>query len=98
MKSPQDMGSITERVVSGKTMPGDGDADNSLRPRSLGEYIGQEKIKENLSIFVEAASKRGRSAVRLFLAARFACSRPAKRAEDKDKRGCANPSRHEGDR
>jgi Holliday junction DNA helicase RuvB len=59
VKSPQDIGSITERVVSGKTMPGDGDADNSLRPRSLVEYIGQEKIKENLSIFVEAASKRG---------------------------------------
>ena len=59
MKNPQDMGSITERVVSGKTMTGDVDADNSLRPRSLGEYIGQEKIKENLSIFVEAASNRG---------------------------------------
>ncbi len=31
----------------------------SLRPRSLNEYVGQEKVKENLSIFVEAARKRG---------------------------------------
>ena len=60
MKGPQDMRSTTtERVISGKTMQGERDADNSLRPRSLGEYIGQEKIKENLTIFVEAASKRG---------------------------------------
>lgn len=30
----------------------------NLRPRSLGEYIGQNKIKENLSIYIEAAKKR----------------------------------------
>lgn len=30
----------------------------SLRPRTLSEYIGQEKIKENLSVFMEAAKKR----------------------------------------
>ncbi|MBN1382857.1 MAG: Holliday junction branch migration DNA helicase RuvB [Deltaproteobacteria bacterium] len=31
----------------------------SLRPKNLSEYIGQEKIKENLSIFIEAAKGRG---------------------------------------
>ncbi len=33
----------------------------SLRPKSLGEYIGQSKIKENLSIYISAAKgqKRG---------------------------------------
>ncbi|TFG93814.1 MAG: Holliday junction branch migration DNA helicase RuvB [Syntrophobacterales bacterium] len=31
----------------------------SLRPRTLAEYVGQEKIKENLSIFMEAARGRG---------------------------------------
>jgi Holliday junction DNA helicase RuvB len=30
----------------------------SLRPRNLGEYIGQEKIKNNLSVFIEAAKGR----------------------------------------
>jgi Holliday junction DNA helicase RuvB len=30
----------------------------SLRPKSLAEYIGQEKIKKNLSIFIEAAKRR----------------------------------------
>ncbi|MDD5711523.1 MAG: Holliday junction branch migration DNA helicase RuvB [Smithellaceae bacterium] len=30
----------------------------SLRPRNLGEYIGQEKIKQNLGIFIEAARQR----------------------------------------
>jgi len=32
--------------------------ENSLRPKRLAEYIGQEKIKENLSIFIEAAKQR----------------------------------------
>jgi len=31
----------------------------SLRPKTLAEYVGQEKIKENLSIFMEAAAGRG---------------------------------------
>lgn len=31
----------------------------SLRPKSLAEYIGQDKIKSNLSIFIEAAKRRG---------------------------------------
>ncbi|MBR5121853.1 MAG: Holliday junction branch migration DNA helicase RuvB [Oscillospiraceae bacterium] len=35
------------------------DADYSLRPKTLREYIGQEKVKENLSIYIEAAKKRG---------------------------------------
>ena len=35
------------------------DIDYSLRPKSLTEYIGQEKVKENLSIFIEAAKQRG---------------------------------------
>jgi len=32
--------------------------DVSLRPKSLSEYIGQEKIKQNLSVFIEAAKQR----------------------------------------
>jgi Holliday junction DNA helicase RuvB len=32
--------------------------ENSLRPKRLAEYIGQEKIKNNLSIFIEAAKQR----------------------------------------
>jgi holliday junction DNA helicase RuvB len=33
--------------------------DNTLRPQSFGDYIGQEKIKRNLDIFIQAAKKRG---------------------------------------
>ncbi len=32
---------------------------NDLRPRTLDEYIGQERIKENLRVFIEAAKRRG---------------------------------------
>ncbi len=38
---------------------GDEDFDKALRPRSLGEFVGQQKIKENLRIFMTAAQRRG---------------------------------------
>ncbi len=45
------------RMVSAEYLPED-DGDNPLRPRTLGEYIGQEKVKENLSVFIDAAKMR----------------------------------------
>ena len=33
--------------------------ENSLRPKLLNEYIGQDKVKENMKIYIEAAKKRG---------------------------------------
>ncbi len=33
--------------------------DSTLRPKSLSEYIGQSKVKENIGIFIEAAKRRG---------------------------------------
>ena len=33
--------------------------ENSLRPKKLEEYIGQDKVKENLKVYIEAAKKRG---------------------------------------
>jgi Holliday junction DNA helicase RuvB len=35
------------------------EGENSLRPRTMSEYVGQEKAKENLSIYIEAAKMRG---------------------------------------
>jgi len=39
----------------------DEEVENPLRPRSFGEYIGQEKVKENLAVFIEAAKTRKES-------------------------------------
>ena len=36
-------------------------ADNSLRPQTLEDYVGQEKVKENLKVYIDAAKKRGDS-------------------------------------
>ena len=33
--------------------------ENSLRPKTLNEYIGQTKVKENMKVYIEAAKKRG---------------------------------------
>ena len=48
-----------ERMVSPKKTDNEtDDFEVTLRPKTLSEYIGQDKIKENLSIFIEAAKKR----------------------------------------
>ena len=48
-----------ERIVSPE-MEGQAEErlENSLRPRTLEEYIGQNKVKENMKIYIEAAQKR----------------------------------------
>ncbi len=43
------------------------DHDSSLRPQYLSDFLGQAKVKENLSIFIEAARNRGESMDHLFL-------------------------------
>lgn len=47
-----------ERFLNGSPFPGEEDCERTLRPRKLSDYIGQHKIKENLAIFIEAASGR----------------------------------------
>ena len=53
---------MSERIVSPNMSEQDMDdeiQENSLRPRRLDDYIGQEKVKSNLRILLEAANKRG---------------------------------------
>ena len=48
------------RIVAPNMIAGESEEnDYSLRPKTLSEYIGQEKVKENLAIYIEAAKKRG---------------------------------------
>lgn len=50
---------MEDSVVSPAKIEGENGYERSLRPKTLDEYVGQEKIKENLSIFIEAARRRG---------------------------------------
>ena len=52
---------LENRIVDPEDIPEDADIENPLRPRTLSEYIGQEKAKENLSVFIEAAKLRHES-------------------------------------
>jgi len=47
--------------VSGGPLPGDVRAEESLRPRRLDEMVGQQRLRENLGVFVRAARERGES-------------------------------------
>lgn len=47
------------RIMDAEEIPQDSlENDNPLRPKTLDEYIGQEKVKENLAVFIEAAKIR----------------------------------------
>ena len=49
-----------ERMVSPEAVSSDDDEiDYSLRPKTLNEYIGQDKVKENLAVYIKAAKQRG---------------------------------------
>jgi len=47
------------RITGGDRLEEDAQVELSLRPRRLDEFVGQEKVKANLSVFIEAARKRG---------------------------------------
>ena len=49
---------LENRIVSTSYSAEDGDVENSLRPKRLEDYIGQDKAKENLRIYIEAAKQR----------------------------------------
>ena len=49
---------MENRIITASYLPED-EGDNPLRPRVLTEYIGQAKVKENLSVFIDAAKLRG---------------------------------------
>ena len=48
-----------DRIVSATYTADEDENEVSLRPRHLSEYIGQDKVKENLKIYIEAAKQRG---------------------------------------
>ena len=50
-----------DRLINSEMDGEEGQFDNKLRPSQLSEYIGQEKIKENLEIFISAAKMRSES-------------------------------------
>ncbi len=50
---------MTERLVTNHMTDEERSTDNVLRPQSLDEYVGQEKMKESLRICIEAAKQRG---------------------------------------
>ena len=54
-----DGGFETEAPLVTTSLTRDDENEGSLRPKTLAEYIGQSKAKENLSVFIEAAKMRG---------------------------------------
>lgn len=50
---------MEKRVISTQVQEEDIKIEKSLRPQTLDDYIGQQKAKENLKVYIEAAKQRG---------------------------------------
>ena len=55
----EDAEGFEERFISSERIASDGEEENILRPKTMDDYVGQEKVKENLKVYIEAAKKRG---------------------------------------
>ena len=49
---------MKKRIITTDVLEDDKKTDLNLRPQSLDQYIGQEKIKENLKVYIQAAKER----------------------------------------
>jgi len=57
-----------ERIHDPVVLPAEDDLDRSLRPKRLDDFVGQERIKEQLAVFIEAAKGRGEALDHVLLA------------------------------
>src|ERR687894_2636166 len=57
-----------ERIHDPVALPVEDDLDRSLRPRRLDDFVGQERVKEQLAVFIEAAKARGEALDHVLLA------------------------------
>jgi len=55
-------------VVAPEMLPEDTELDRSLRPRTLDDFVGQQRVKEQLTIALEAAKARGEALDHVLLA------------------------------
>src|ERR1041385_5101243 len=57
-----------ERIQAAPAFGPDEELDRSLRPRRLGDFVGQQAVKDQLSVFIEAAKQRGEALDHVLLA------------------------------
>ena len=57
-----------ERVHDPVALPAEDELDRSLRPRTLADFVGQERVKDQLAVFIEAARARGEALDHVLLA------------------------------
>ena len=49
---------MEKRIISTEILTEDAKIENSLRPLKLDDYVGQEKVKRNLKVYIKAAKER----------------------------------------
>src|SRR5208282_4389526 len=59
MQEGQAPSKMKDRIISGRALDEDARIEASVRPKKIGDFIGQSRVKENLKIAVQAARTRG---------------------------------------
>ena len=67
---------MEKRIISTGLLEEDSRIESSLRPISLDEYIGQDKIKDNIKVYIEAANKEKKVLIMCFFTALRGLERP----------------------
>lgn len=62
---------MAKRMITTEFTAEDEKIETSLRPQKLSEYIGQEKVKSNLKVYIEAAKQREESLDHVLLMSSF---------------------------
>ena len=57
-----------ERIHAPDVLPAEDDLDRSLRPKRLADFVGQDRVKDQLAVFIEAAKARGEALDHVLLA------------------------------
>ena len=66
-ESPEIPDDLADALVDAAVQPEDSDVENSLRPKELGEFVGQPKVREQLQLVLESAIRRSRPPDHLLL-------------------------------
>ena len=75
---------MERRIITTEATEEDVRIETTLRPQCLSDYVGQEKIKSTLKIYIEAAKSRGEALDHPF---RYHCQRDGKQAESDQRAG-----------
>ena len=80
------------RVIEAAALPDDPEFDVALRPRTLAEFVGQERVKEQLALLIDGARQRGEAVDHLLFSGPPGLGQDDARADRRERDGRRVPT------